>query len=74
MSNLKVPKKYEKYFDRLEEESDLIDNCKYMLYFKKNVNWNGEKNMFCVPVKSKKEAIDFLSECWLEEEVSEWKN
>lgn len=58
MSNLKVPKKYEKYFGRLEEESGLIDDCKYMLYFAEGYAYMGEYP--CMPVLSKKEALEFL--------------
>lgn len=57
---LKVPKKYEKVFDRLEEEGGLIDDCKYMLYFKEGYAWLGE--YWCVPVKSKKEALQYIRE------------
>jgi hypothetical protein len=57
---LKVPKKYREVFDRLESESDLIDNCKYMLYFKRGYAWHGD--YWCVPVKSKKEALEFIRE------------
>lgn len=56
--DLKVPKKYEKVFDRLESEGGLIDDCKYMLYFKRPYAWNGE--YWAVPVKSKKEALEFI--------------
>lgn len=56
--NLKVPKKYEKVFDRLESEDGLIDDCKYMLYFKEGYAYMGEYWAF--PVKSKKEALKFI--------------
>lgn len=55
---LNVPKKYKKYFGSLEQESGLIDDCKYMLYFAPGYAWEGEYP--CMPVKSKKEAIEFL--------------
>lgn len=55
---LKVPKKYQKYFGCLETEPDLIDNCKYMLYFNAGYAYMGEYPS--MPVKSKKEAIKFL--------------
>ena len=57
---LKVPNKYEKVFDRLEEDGDLIDDCKYMLSFKEGYAWMGE--YWAVPVKSKKEALQFIRE------------
>ena len=45
--NLIVPKKYQERFDKLEIESDLIDDCKYdcvrdvMLYVEENLANNG---------------------------------
>lgn len=55
---LNVPKKYEKYFGSLEREGDLIDDCPYMLYFADGYAYMGEYP--CMPVKSKKEALEFL--------------
>lgn len=55
---LKVPKKYQKYFGSLEAESGLIDDCKYMLYFADGYAYMGEYP--CMPVLSKKEALEFL--------------
>lgn len=55
---LNVPKKYQKYFGSLEREGGLIDDCPYMLYFADGYAYMGEYP--CMPVKSKKEAIEFL--------------
>lgn len=55
---LNIPKKYQKYFGSLESESGLIDDCKYMLYFAEGYAYMGEYP--CIPVKSKKEALEFL--------------
>lgn len=55
---LKVPKKYQKYFGSLEAEDGLIDDCKYMLYFAPGYAAQGEYP--CMPVASKKEAIEWL--------------
>lgn len=55
---LNVPKKYEKFFGSLEREDGLIDDCKYMLYFANGYAYMGEYP--CVPVLSKKEALEFL--------------
>lgn len=55
---LKVSEKYKKYFKSLEEEGDLIDDCKYMLYFAEGYAYMGEYP--CMPVKSKQEALEFL--------------
>ena len=62
--DLKVPKKYQKYFDRLEAEPGLVDDCPYILYFKEGYAWCGEYPS--MPVKSKKEALQFLSEAKIE--------
>lgn len=66
---LKVPKKYEKYFGSLEREPDLIDECQYMLYFADGYAWVGEYP--CVPVRSKKEALQYLREADREEGYEE---
>lgn len=54
---LKVPKKYLERFACLEREYDLIDGCKYMLYFKDGWALQDFTN---VPVFSKKEALYFI--------------
>ena len=54
---LKVPKKYLERFACLEREYDLIDGCKYMLYFKDGWALQDFTN---VPVFSKKEALEFI--------------
>ena len=58
MVELKVPKKYQKYFGSLEREPGLIDDCPYMLYFAPGYAAEGEYP--CMPVKSKAEAIEWL--------------
>lgn len=55
---LNVPKKYQKYFGSLEREGGLIDDCPYMLYFADGYAYMGEYPI--MPVKSKKEALEFL--------------
>ena len=55
---LNVPKKYQHMFGSLERESGLIDDCPYMLYFAPGYAAEGEYP--CMPVKSKKEAIEWL--------------
>ena len=55
--NLIVPKKYQERFYSLEFETGLIDNYKYMLYFMPGWSYNGYG---CIPVKSKKEALQFI--------------
>lgn len=58
MTNFNVPDKYKKYFGSLEREDGLIDDCKYMLYFAPGYAWVGEYP--CLPVRSKKEALEYL--------------
>lgn len=55
---MNVPKKYEKYFGSLEAEDGLIDDCKYMLYFANGYAAEGEYP--CMPVRSKKEALEWI--------------
>ena len=69
--DLKVPKKYQEYFDRLEAEAGLIDDCKYMLYLKSGYALWGEFS--CFPVKSKKEALEFLKQVEKEKNYDELK-
>lgn len=66
---LNVPKKYLKYFGSLESEGGLIDDCKYMLYFAEGYAYMGEYP--CMPVKSKKEALEFLK-CGEKEKMYEY--
>ena len=56
-NKLKVPKYLEERFGALEVEGGLIDDCKYMLYFKDG--W-ALGDYTSVPVRSKKEAIEYL--------------
>lgn len=59
---LKVPKYLQERFGSLELSSDLIDDCKYLLYFKNGWGLEDTPLLTCVPVKSKKEALQFLKE------------
>ena len=65
MVELKLPKYLQKYFGALEIETDLIDGCKYVLYFAKGYAFNGEYSN--VPVRSKKEAIEYLKSAYPKE-------
>lgn len=56
---LNIPKKYQERFKSLEAEDGLIDDCKYILTFARGWAWEGFGN---VPVRSKKEAIEYLKE------------
>lgn len=61
-----VPKKYQERIRKLEKEDGLIDNCKYMLYF--NNNWCWDEDYWAIPVRSKKEALQFVKEARLRTE------
>lgn len=71
MVSLNVPKKYQKYFGSLEREDGLIDDCPYMLYFAEGYAWEGEYP--CVPVKSKREALEFIRQGDVERAYEELK-
>ena len=57
--NLKIPKYLEERFGMLEEADDLIDDCKYILYFNKGWAFGDYPD---VPVRSKREAIEYLKD------------
>lgn len=54
------PKKYRERVASLETEPGLIDDCKYMLYFK--YDWCWDEDYWAIPVKSKKEALEYIKE------------
>lgn len=58
--NFKIPKKYQERFEALEQANDLIDECKYLLYFANGWGFDDEPLCYCVPVRSKKEALEYL--------------
>lgn len=64
MINLKVPKKYQERFCKLETESNLIDNCKYLLYYADGWGYCMGYNDICscIPVRNKSEALEFLKD------------
>ena len=55
-----LPKKYHERVEDIYAEDDLIDNCKYILLFKKPYVWSGE--YMSLPVFSFKEAMRFVKE------------
>lgn len=61
-----VPKKYRERVASLEAEAGLIDDCKYMLYF--NQDWCWSEDYWSLPVRSKKEALEFIREARLRTE------
>lgn len=61
-----IPKKYQKRVCCIEREDDLIDDCKYMLYF--NEDWCWDEDYWSIPAKSKKEALQFIKEARLRTE------
>lgn len=61
-----IPKKYQERVCCIEREDDLIDDCKYMLYF--NEDWYWDEDYWSIPVKSKQEALQFIKEARLRKE------
>lgn len=57
----RLPKKYHDRVEKLEYESDLVDNCKFMLYWTENYT-DGECAGGSYPVKSINEAVRFVKE------------
>lgn len=57
----KLPKKYHDRVRNFEEADDLIDNCKYLLYWTSEYT-DGECYGSCYPVRSYAEAIEFIKE------------
>ena len=55
----RLPKKYHDRVDNFELEDDLVDDCKYMLYYSENYT-DGECYGSSYPVKSITEAIDYI--------------
>ena len=55
----RLPKKYHERVSDFEQEDDLVDDCKYMLYYSDDYT-DGECAGSCYPVKSISEAIDFI--------------
>ena len=53
----RLSKKYHGRVQDFYQESDLIDNCKYMLYFSNGFTWH---YMDTMPCKSITEAIYFI--------------
>lgn len=62
MNNLSwIPKKYQERVYSIEKENDLIDGCKYMLYF---MNGWCYAEYGCIPVRNKKEALYFIKNAY----------
>lgn len=55
----RLPKKYHDRVRNIEEEGDLIDDCKYIVYYSENYT-DGDCYGSSYPVKSITEAIDFI--------------
>lgn len=55
----RLPKKYHDRVDNFEEEDDLVDDCKYMLYYSDDYT-DGECYGSSYPVRSITEAIDYI--------------
>ena len=67
MRTLKIPKYLEERFDHLQPEDDLIDDCKYLLFYAKGWGFymgSAEEPCSNVPVRSKAEAIEYLKDAY----------
>lgn len=56
----RLPKKYHDRVVNIEEEEDLVDDCKYMLYFSEEYTDDGQCYGSSYPVRSITEAIDYI--------------
>ena len=56
----RLPKKYHNRVAGIESCYDLVDNCKYMLYFADGYAWCGDYTS--LPCRSISEAIKFIKE------------
>lgn len=59
----RLPKKYHCLINDIQSESDLIDDCKYMIYFNQSVKFCGDSGYYSLPVKNLKEAVEFIKCC-----------
>lgn len=57
----RLPKQYHDRVRCLTKEDDLIDDCRYMLYWTDKYT-DGECYGSCFPVRSIQEAVDFVKE------------
>lgn len=55
----RLPKKYHERVVKFEQEDDLVDDCKYMIYYSNDYT-DGECAGGSYPIKSISEAIDFI--------------
>ena len=58
----RLPKKYHDRVDNLEYDIDLVDGCKYMLYYT-DAYTDGDCSGSCYPVRSISEAVYFIKNC-----------
>ena len=58
----RLPKKYHDRVYDLQHDIDLVDGCKYMLYYTDGYT-DGECAGSCYPVRSISEAIYFIKNC-----------
>ena len=58
----RLPKKYRDRVGDLTEEEDLIDGCKYLLFYTDEYT-DGECAGSSVPVRSIADAVDFVKNC-----------
>lgn len=64
----RLPKKYHCVVRDFEEDTDLVDDCKYMLY-RTDEYTDGECTGSCYPVRSINEAIYFIKKVLYEKRI-----
>ena len=65
----RLPKKYHERVKDIEEEDDLVDDCKYMLYW--NEPYTDDERFgvgSCFPVRTITEAVKHIKDLYIYEE------
>lgn len=57
---MKTPKQYQNKIESIQRESDLIDDCKYMVYLKDGIEHEVFGDSF--PIKNTKELQEIMNE------------
>lgn len=66
----RLPKKYHDRVKEIEAEADLVDDCKYMLYFSDDYI-DDDYYGYCYPVRSIDEAIKIIKDLYKVEKAND---
>ena len=66
----RLPKKYHDRVKEIEAEADLVDDCKYMLYFSDDYI-DDDYYGYCYPVRSINEAIKIIKDLYKVEKTND---